>query len=60
LQAWDIEEARRHFGPFADALMLDQQVSAEKTKALLGWRPKKRTIREEFLRGSYGGNCVSS
>ncbi len=60
LEAWDLEEARRHMGPFADALMLDQQVSSEKTKALVGWRPKKRTIREEFLRGSYGGSCVCS
>ena len=60
LESWDLQEARRHLGAFADALMLDQQVSSEKTKALLGWRPKKRTIREEFLRGSYGGSCVCS
>lgn len=37
----DLKEARRALGAFADALSLDQRVSAAETQALLGWSPKR-------------------
>ena len=39
VRAWPIEEARQELGPLADALVLDQNVSGEKAKRLLEWRP---------------------
>ena len=38
-EAWPLEEARKALGSFADALALDQQVSGDKAKRLLGWEP---------------------
>ena len=35
-----LEEARKTLGPFADALALDQQISGERAKRVLGWSPK--------------------
>jgi hypothetical protein len=40
-------------GPFADALLLDQQASGAKARSL-GWAPTRRTLLEEFTDGSYG------
>ena len=51
-EAWPIEEARAAFGPFADALALDQQVSAERARAL-GWNPSRPSVLEELRAGSY-------
>ena len=50
-----IEEARARFGPFADALALDQDPSSTKTRELLGWNPRAASPVEEFLFGSYRG-----
>lgn len=49
----DANEARRRFGAFADALMLDQQVASEATRRLLGWRPAAPGPVEELGSGSY-------
>jgi nucleoside-diphosphate-sugar epimerase len=39
IQWLPVTEARKTLGPFADALALDQQVSAMKAQRELGWRP---------------------
>ena len=53
IEAWPVDEARRSLGGFADALTLDQQISAAKAKRLLGWTPKAPSVLEELERGSY-------
>ncbi|HET6836659.1 MAG TPA: NAD-dependent epimerase/dehydratase family protein, partial [Gemmatimonadales bacterium] len=35
--AWTLEEARKKMGPYADALVLDQQASGRRAQELLGW-----------------------
>lgn len=53
VRAWPVEEARSVLGPFADALALDQQVSGQKARSLLGWTPKAPSLIEDLERGSY-------
>jgi nucleoside-diphosphate-sugar epimerase len=53
ISPWPVAEARKILGPFADALALDQQISSEKTKALLGWEPKAARLTDELRQGSY-------
>lgn len=48
-----LEEARKTMGPFADALAVNQIVSAEKTKKTLGWKPSRPGILEDVSQGSY-------
>ena len=36
-----IEKAREQYGPFADALNIDQRVSSTATRKKLGWTPKR-------------------
>lgn len=36
--------ARQNFGPFADALLVDQHVSSVKTRDQLGWQPKRQFV----------------
>ncbi|MDM7831586.1 NmrA family NAD(P)-binding protein [Cellulomonas edaphi] len=46
-----VEATRARLGaPFADALLLDQQASGAKARAL-GWRPSRPTLIEELARG---------
>jgi nucleoside-diphosphate-sugar epimerase len=53
-QAVPLEEARLQYGSaLADALVLDQQVSGEKAKRELGWRPHAASALEELRYGSY-------
>lgn len=52
-EAWPLEEARAAFGPFADALALDQRVSGERARALLGWAPSGVDVLDELRTGSY-------
>ena len=51
--ALPIEVARERLGAFADALGLHQVVSAARTRALLGWKPERRSVVEEFLAPSH-------
>ena len=44
-QSWPLDEARQKLGPFADALVLDQQASGKKAQRELGWKPR-RTFKE--------------
>lgn len=51
--AWPLEEARKTLGGFADALALDQRISSEKARKILGWNPRQAGILEDLARGSY-------
>ena len=53
VEAWSLEEARKELGTYADALALDQRLSGEKARRLLGWVPSAPSIFEELERGSY-------
>jgi nucleoside-diphosphate-sugar epimerase len=48
-----LEEARKTLGLFADALALDQQVSGDRARQLLGWHPSRPSILKELSHGSY-------
>jgi nucleoside-diphosphate-sugar epimerase len=52
-ESWPLEEARKAMGPFADALVLDQQVSGEKAKKELGWAPRAGSVLDDLKTGSY-------
>jgi nucleoside-diphosphate-sugar epimerase len=52
-QAIPLEEARKTMGAFADALVLDQQVSGEKARKELGWTPRAATVLVDLKTGSY-------
>jgi nucleoside-diphosphate-sugar epimerase len=52
-RAVPLHEARKQYGPMADALVLDQQVSGEKAKRELGWKPHGASVLEELRYGSY-------
>jgi nucleoside-diphosphate-sugar epimerase len=51
--AWPLEEARKTMGGFADALVLDQQVSGEKARRELGWSPGAASVLDDLKTGSY-------
>jgi nucleoside-diphosphate-sugar epimerase len=52
-EAIGAEEARSRFGTLADALLLDQEVASEATRALVGWRPGALDPVDEIAAGSY-------
>lgn len=52
-ESWPIEEARKALGGFADALALDQQVSSNRARNVLGWRPREDGILDDLRCGSY-------
>ena len=52
IEAWPLDEAREKLGPYADALALDQRVSADRALAL-GWNPKRPSVLEDLRTGSY-------
>ncbi|MGB9179945.1 MAG: SDR family oxidoreductase [Pyrinomonadaceae bacterium] len=51
--SWPLEEAQGRLGAYADALVLDQQVSGERARNLLQWTPKAPSLVEELEHGSY-------
>ncbi len=51
--AWPLEDARKQFGAFADALALDQQLTSRRAEQLLGWTPSGPGILDELRTGSY-------
>jgi nucleoside-diphosphate-sugar epimerase len=53
--SWPLEQAREKLGPYADALVLDQQASGRRAKELLGWKPHRPDVLEDIERGSYAG-----
>jgi nucleoside-diphosphate-sugar epimerase len=46
-----LEQAREKMGPYADALVLDQQASGRRAQELLGWRPYRPDVLEDIERG---------
>jgi nucleoside-diphosphate-sugar epimerase len=52
-QSWPLEEARKTLWGFADALVLDQQVSGEKARQELGWAPRAGSVLDDLRTGSY-------
>jgi nucleoside-diphosphate-sugar epimerase len=52
-QVWPLDEARKTLHGFADALVLDQQVSGEKAKEDLGWSPRAASVLDDLKTGSY-------
>jgi nucleoside-diphosphate-sugar epimerase len=52
-QTTPLEEARRSMHAFADALVLDQQISGEKARKELGWSPRAGSVLEDLRTGSY-------
>jgi nucleoside-diphosphate-sugar epimerase len=52
-QAWPLEEARKNLYGFADALVLDQQISGEKAMKELGWSPRAASVLDDLKTGSY-------
>ncbi|WGS53888.1 NAD-dependent epimerase/dehydratase family protein [Paraburkholderia sp. D15] len=40
VEYWPVQEAREAFGPFADALALDQTVSGQRARQGLAWEPR--------------------
>lgn len=53
ISPWPLEEARKTLGLFADALALDQKISAAKTKQQLDWQPKATHLVDDLRQGSY-------
>lgn len=54
-QSWAFADAAAVFGePFAQALAIDQRVSAGRTRELLGWAPSRPGIVADLVSGSYG------
>ena len=52
VEATPLEQARANLGPYADALALDQQVTARRAAELPGWRPEARRVLDEIASGS--------
>jgi len=44
----DMDQARKHLGPFADALAADCQIDATRAETELGWTPHRPTLLEEL------------
>jgi hypothetical protein len=52
-EPWPLNEARQELGVLADALALDQNLSGERARTLLGWSPSRFGVAEEIEHGSY-------
>lgn len=58
-ESWPVDEAMAKLGPLAAALMLDQVVSGEKAKQMLGWKPHAVTLLEDLRYGSYAMSRIN-
>ncbi len=58
-QSWPLDEATAKLGPLAAALMLDQVVSGEKAKDILGWNPHAVSVLEDLRYGSYAMSRIN-
>jgi nucleoside-diphosphate-sugar epimerase len=59
-EAWPLEEARKTLGPYADALVLDQQATGRRAEETLGWKPRRPGVLEDVEQGSYTRGRASS
>jgi nucleoside-diphosphate-sugar epimerase len=48
VEAIPLEEARQTMGAYADALAMDQRISAAKAMRELGWSPRRKSVLEEL------------
>ncbi len=48
IEPWPVEEARKEYGPMADALILDQRVGSTKAGRVLGWTPREHSVLDEI------------
>jgi nucleoside-diphosphate-sugar epimerase len=53
VEPWPLEPARRELGVLADALALDQDISGDRARRILGWSPRLFGVAEEIEHGSY-------
>jgi nucleoside-diphosphate-sugar epimerase len=54
VREWPLEQARAELGTaFADALALDQRVSATRTRRAVGWQPWRQNALVDVASGSY-------
>lgn len=52
-RSWALTEAQQIMGAFADALVLDQRVSAVKARHILNWQPQEPSLLDELKGGAY-------
>jgi nucleoside-diphosphate-sugar epimerase len=52
-EAWPVDQARQSLGPSVDALILDQRLSGERARRVLGWTPQGPSVLEDLEHGSY-------
>lgn len=52
-ESWPLADARKALGGYADALVLDQQVSSAKARAMLGWAAHAPSVIDDLKTGSY-------
>lgn len=52
-EPWPLNEARQELGVLADALALDQNLSGDRARRLLGWSPSRFGVAKEVAHGSY-------
>ncbi len=53
IEVWQESAARQVLGPLVDALLLNQQISGARARAILKWTPQAPSILEELEYGSY-------
>jgi nucleoside-diphosphate-sugar epimerase len=52
-ESWPLPDARQTLGPFADALAMDQLMTAARARTLLGWSSTAPSLLDELRLGSY-------
>jgi nucleoside-diphosphate-sugar epimerase len=52
-EPWPLNDARHELGVLADALALDQNLSGDRARRILGWSPSRSGVAEEVEHGSY-------
>jgi nucleoside-diphosphate-sugar epimerase len=55
IESIPLDAARTRLGPFADALVLDQQATSKRAMLLLDWSPHAPSLLEDLRHGSYVG-----
>lgn len=53
VEVWPLQDARSALGPFALALALSQRMTGRRAREELDWSPRRPSVVEELLRGSY-------
>jgi hypothetical protein len=52
-RSWALTDAQQTIGEFADALVLDRQVSSAKARQVLDWQPPSPSLSDELKGGTY-------